>query len=538
MYIGNKNYIDISSSKFSDFIEKGNLYVDKTAFIEHVLNDRSKVLLFTRPRRTGKSLNMDTLATFLDCKQNTAHLFKGLYVESSPVFSQINKHPVIYLSFRELRVPDYKQRLKDRLNSIIRYYLKEDQFDSVMVNYFNNNDNLTTSALLYLTQNLHAVYGEKPYIFIDEYDKILMDNIYSNEYENIRRWITEVFESALKDNASLEKGILTGVTRVSKESMFSGLNNLAVYDVFTTGVYDRDFSLAEDEAQELLTPEELSEVRDWYNNTRVGKERLFNIFSTMSYLYYGKLDNYWANSGTLDILINLMNKSRADGLLEMIENRGSFIITELQPRLSLKNIVSNLSDSQFYSLAIQAGYLTYDIETEAAAGNSPTYRVYIPNLELRSVWREFILEFVVEAPGDDFRSIFNNINDTEEFSSQLKDFIDYRLSYYDTDKNEPERIYHVFLFGMTLAAKYKSTSNKESGFGRYDLLVEGNTFNAVLEFKKAADESELGKKAEEALQQIDKKKYYAGIKNSKPIYKVGIACYKTVCMVKTVLHEI
>ena len=543
MYIGNKNCIDISSSKFSDFIEKGNLYVDKTAFIEHILNDRSKVLLFTRPRRTGKSLNMDTLATFLDCKQNTAYLFNGLYVESNPVFNKINKHPVIYLSFRKLRSSGYKEQFKYMIQDSLSYYLQKEEIDYKLAAYFDDKENYDTNALMYLTQNLHAVYGEKPYILIDEYDKILMDNIYSNEYENIRRWITEVFESALKDNASLEKGILTGVTRVSKESMFSGLNNLAVYDIFTTGVYDRDFSLTEDEAQELLTPEELSEVRDWYNNTRVGKERLFNIFSTMSYLYYRKLDNYWANSGTLDILINLMNKSRADGLLEMIENRNSFVITELQPRLSLKNIVSNLSDSQFYSLAIQAGYLTYDIETydietEAEAGNSPTYRVYIPNLELRSVWREFILEFVVEMPGDDFRSIFNNINDTEEFSSQLKDFIDYRLSYYDTDKNEPERIYHVFLFGMTLAAKYKSTSNKESGFGRYDLLIEGNTFNAVLEFKKAADENELEKKAEEALQQIDKKKYYAGIKNSKPIYKVGIACYKTVCMVKTVLHEI
>ncbi|MCL1792798.1 MAG: ATP-binding protein [Oscillospiraceae bacterium] len=538
MYIGNKNYIDISSSKFSDFIETGNLYVDKTAFIEHVSNDRSKVLLFTRPRRTGKSLNMDTLATFLDCKQNTARLFNGLYVESSPVFSQINKHPVIYLSFRKLRVPDYKEQFKFMIKDGASYYLHKEEIDYKLAGYFDDKKNYDTNALMYLTQNLHAVCGEKPYIFIDEYDKILMDNVYSGEYENIRRWITEVFESALKDNASLEKGILTGVTRVSKESMFSGLNNLAVYDVFTTSVYDRDFSLTEDEAQELLTPEELSEVRDWYNNTRVGKERLFNIYSVMSYLYYGKLDNYWAKSGTLDMLINLMNKSRADGLLEMIENRNAFVITELQPRLSLKNIVSNLSDSQFYSLAIQAGYLTYDMETEAGAGSSPTHRVYIPNLELRSVWREFILEFVVEAPGDDFRSIFSNIGDTEEFSSQLKDFIDYRLSYYDTDKNEPERIYHVFLFGMTLAAKYKSTSNKESGFGRYDLLIEGNAFNAVLEFKKAADESELGKKAEEALRQIDKKKYYAGIKNSKPIYKVGIACYKTVCMVKTILHEI
>jgi len=537
MYVGNKNYIDISSSKFSEFIEKGNLYVDKTAFIEHVFNDRSKVLLFTLPRRTGKSLNMDTLATFLDCKADTAHLFKGLYVESSPVFIQINKHPVISLSFRELRVPDYKQRFKFMIKDSASHYLQKEEIDYKLAGYFDDKENHDTNALMYLTKNLHAAYGEKPYIIIDEYDKILMDNVNSNEYENIRRWITEIFESALKDNASLEKGILTGVTRVSKESMFSGLNNLAVFDVFTTGVYDGDFSLTENEAIELLTPEELDEVRDWYNNTRVGKERLFNIYSTVSYLYYGKLDNYWSRSGTLDILINLMNKKRADGLLEMIENRSVFVITELQPRLSLKNITSNLSDSQFYSLAIQAGYLTYDTETETAAGSAQTYKVYMPNLELQSVWREFILEFVVETPGDDFRSIFNNINDTEEFSSQLKDFIDFRLSYYDTDKNEPERIYHVFLFGMALAAKYKCVSNKESGFGRYDLMIEGNMFNAVLEFKKAGSESELEKKAEEALLQIDKKKYYAGVKNSKPVYKVGISCYKTVCMVKTVLHN-
>jgi hypothetical protein len=479
---------------------------------------------------------MDTLASFLDCKQNTAHLFSGLYVESSPVFTQINKHPVIYLSFRELRVPDYKRRFKFMIKDNAAYYLQKEEIDYKLAGYFDDKENYDTNALLYLTKNLHAVHGEKPYIIIDEYDKILMDNVYSSEYENLRRWITEVFESALKDNASLEKGILTGVTRVSKESMFSGLNNLAVFDVFTTGVYDRDFSLTEDEARELLTQEELSEVRDWYNNTRDGKEKLFNIYSTMSYLYYGKLDNYWSKSGTLDMLINLMNKNRADRLLEIIENRNAFVITQLQPRLSLKNIVSNLSDPQFYSLAIQAGYLTYDTETEAAADSSPIYRVYIPNLELRSVWREFILEFVVEAPGDDFRSIFNNIGDTKEFSNQLKDFIDYRLSYYDTDKNEPERIYHVFLFGMTLAAKYKCTSNKESGFGRYDLLIEDSTFNAILEFKKAGKPNELGKKATEALQQIDKNKYYARISDDKPIYKIGIGCYKTECMVKTVLH--
>jgi len=541
MYIGDKGNINISSSKFADFIDNNNLYIDKTMFIEHALQDSSGVLLFTRPRRTGKSLNMDTLAAFLDCKADTAHLFKNLYIERSKKFCEVNKYPVIYLSFRELRVPDYREQLKVMIKKRADYYLRKEEIDYALTGYFNNTENHNTNALLYLTQNLHTVYGVKPYILIDEYDKILMDNVYSGEYENLRRWITDVFEAALKDNASLEKGVLTGVMRISKESMFSGLNNLAVHDIFTGGAngknYDRDFSLTEDEARELLTPEELNEVRDWYNNTRVGGERLYNIFSVMSYLYYGKLDNYWSKSGTLDMLINLMNKRRADSLLEMIENRGAYVITELEPRLSLKNIVSGLADSQYYSLAVQAGYLTYDIET-AQTGNEPeTYRVYIPNLELQSVWRKFILAFVVETPAADLRDIFKNIGDTDEFDSQLKDFIDYRLSYFDTDKKEPEKIYHIFLFGMALGVRYKCSSNKESGFGRYDLLIEGDTFNAVLEFKKASNVKNLASKAEEALQQIDKQKYYAGIKNNRPVYKIGIACYKTECMVKTVLHE-
>jgi len=538
MFVGQKDKINVSSSKFANFIDNGSLYIDKTMFIEHVLQDSSDVLLFTRPRRTGKSLNMDTLAAFSDCKQNTARLFKGLYIESSPVFGQINKNPVIYLNFRQLRASDYKEQLKDMFKKNTDYYLKKEEINYTLINYFDDKNNYDTNALLNLTHNLLAVYGVKPYILIDEYDKILMDNVYSEEYENIRRWITEVFESALKDNGSLKKGILTGVTRISKESMFSGLNNLAVYDVFTSGVYDKDFSLTEDEAKELLTPEELGEVRDWYNNTRVGKEKLYNIYSVMSYLYYGKLDNYWAKSGTLDMLIALMNKRRADGILEMIENRKYFIIAELQPRLSLKNIASaNLADSQFYSLAIQAGYLTYDIEAEQTGIQPSTYRVYMPNLELQSVWREFILEFVVEVPGVDLRNIFKNIGNTDDFSNQLKDFINYRLSYFDTDKNEPEKIYHIFLFGMALGAKFKCTSNKESGFGRYDLLIEGDTFNAVFEFKKSDNINELEKKADEALNQIDKQKYYTVIKNSKPVYKIGVACFKTECMVKTVLHE-
>ena len=208
MYIGDKGNINVSSSKFANFIDNNNLYVDKTMFIEHALQDSSDVLLFTRPRRTGKSLNMDTLASFLDCKADTAHLFKGLYIESSEKFREVNKYPVIYLSFRELRVPDYREQLKVMLKKRADYYLSKEEIDYTLTGYFDNNENHNTNALLYLTQNLHAVYGVRPYILIDEYDKILMDNVYSGDYENLRRWITDVFEAALKDNASLEKGVV------------------------------------------------------------------------------------------------------------------------------------------------------------------------------------------------------------------------------------------------------------------------------------------------------------------------------------------
>ena len=206
-------------------IANDQLY-DKTMFIEHALQDASKVLLFTRPRRMGKSLNMNTLATFLDCKKDTVKLFSGLYIEKSPEFGKVNKYPVIYLSFRELDIPDYKWRFKMNLQEIVRSYLAEEQINPKLLNYFEDKDNNNTGVLLDLTSNLYTAYGVKPYIIIDEYDKPLMDNIHSPEIEELKKWITGIFGLALKDNPSLEKAVLTGVARVAKENMFSGLNNL------------------------------------------------------------------------------------------------------------------------------------------------------------------------------------------------------------------------------------------------------------------------------------------------------------------------
>ena len=528
---GDRRRIDLGRSEFREFIKSGNLYVDKTGFIERVLEEASGVLLFTRPRRTGKSLNLSMLRTFLDCKQDTKELFKGLYIEGSPVFGEINSSPVIYLSIKNLRADNYKQRLVKSLKSIAEYYLEENQVNREMRDFFEGY--LNSSEILYsLTENIHEVCGAKPYVLIDEYDKLLTDNIDKPEYEEIREWLKYVYESALKDNPHLEKGVMVGVTRVLHESLLSGLNNLKVFDVFTPSAFDGDFSLTEEEASELLNEEQLEAAREWYNNYRVGDKQLFNLYSVLSYMEWGVLDNYWGMSGTMDLLIDLLNTERTDAISNLLVT-GKEIETILERRISLQRLKSgNIDNGSFYSFAVQTGYMTHE------KGDSyKEYRISLPNRELHEVWQGFILKEVIKNGHHmGLRDIFTHIADTEDFSQRFQEFVSFQLSCHDIGK-EIEQTYHVLVFGLILGAGFKCSSNKERGFGRYDLWLEGPDYNVIIEFKKAKKKSEcLEKLAGEAIAQIDNRKYYAKFPETVPLYKVGVGCYKTECFVKTLRH--
>ena len=528
---GNKKKIDLGSSDFREFITKGKLYIDKTRFIEHVLEEASRVLLFSRPRRTGKSLNLDMLRTFLDCKQDTKGLFGGLYIEESPVYERINSFPVIYLSFKELRAVNYKDKFRELLRESALVYLCDGQIDSWVSRYFNM-DVDDPGILRSLTKNFHEIYGIKPYILIDEYDKLLLDNISSSEYETIRQWLKSVFESALKDNPHLEKGIMVGVTRVSQEGLLSGLNNIKVFDVFVASVFDGDFSLTEDEACQLLDEDQIDSARQWYNNYRVGNMRLFNLFSVLSYMEWGVLDNYWGMSGSMDMLIDALNTERVDAITDLLSS-GREIETKIERRLSLRQLRSgDIDDSSFYSFAVQTGYLTYD---KGECGKE--FILYLPNRELREVWEGFILNEVLKSRHINLRDIFRNISDTEEFSRKFEEFVSFQLSCYDAGK-ELEKTYHVLVFGLILGAGFKCSSNKERGLGRYDLWLEGSDFNVIIEFKRAKKESEdLEELAEQAINQINNRKYYASFPETVPLYKVGVGCFMTKCSIKTMLHQ-
>ncbi|MCL2121340.1 MAG: ATP-binding protein [Clostridiales bacterium] len=541
---GDRKKINLGSSEFRKFIESGYLYVDKTRFIEHVLDDASDVLLFTRPRRTGKSLNLDMLRTFLDCKLDTRKLFEGLYIKGSGVFANLNKHPVAHLSLKELDRDTYKSRLFDSIETVAYASLSEQQMGRPLRRYFDDRDYSNATALRRLIEDIHAAYGRKPYVLVDEYDKILTDNVGRPEYEEIREWLTKVFESAFKDNHALGKAVVTGVTRVSQESLFSGLNNIEVYDVFRQSVFDGDFSLTEEEAVELLDEGQLAVARKWYNNYRVGDEKLYTMYSVMSYLKSGRLENYWGQSGTMNLLVDFLDRQRMQNLVELFSSENK-LTTPVERRLSYQLLSSGATDAMYYSLAVQAGYLSHDALPQEG-GATQLYQVYLHNEELRSVWGGHILTHTLRDYGNEIQTVFSAIAQTEEFSRRFEDYISFRLSYFDL-KADLEWVYHVLTLGFMLGAGFKCSSNKESGYGRYDLLVEGEGFAAILEFKAAKTKRGLAKEAKDALAQIDERQYFAALTRGTdnalaqsptalPIYKVGIACYKTACHVETVLH--
>jgi len=523
--------IDLSGSNFKHFIEDGVLYVDKTLFIEHFIDDPSVVLLIARPRRMGKSLNMNMLASFLDVKAESAALFSGLKIESRPCFKEhLNRYPVIYMDFRLLLAEDYRQALRDILMEQVDKYLPEEKWSRDIRAFMGNPKDSAPRNLLFLTRNLHEVYGEQAVILIDEYDHVLMEAVGKPEYEAIRDYVSAVFEVSLKGNDHLKKALLTGVLRVSQESMFSKLNNVEVHDVFSHGPFDEDFGLTEDEARRLVPSELFADVKDWYNNVHIGNSWMFYIYSVLSCLADadGKIRNYWGQSGTIDLLGNLLTPRRAAQIGEAVKELGASFPANVDPRVSLHEFFQNDYDQYYYSVAIQAGYLTFEQEPKPGAKE---YRIRVPNRELMDVWQSYLLMKIVHDPRNQLGIIFAEIEDLEEFSRDLEEFISFKLSCFDIDTKAIEKIYHVFIFGMLLTLGYDCKSNREAGYGRYDILVAAPEWTGAIEFKAAKTEKGMKSAAREALKQIYNKKYLAGSRKDKRAYAIGVGCHKQDCVV-------
>jgi hypothetical protein len=459
----------------------------------------------------------------MDVKQDSVAdgLFEGLAIENSPCLEQANSVPVVYLSFKELKAESYTTQFLRRIRAQAKGYLRQDQYSDDLAETLTGDGGVLTDALRNLTESLHAAYGTRPFILIDEYDKLIMDSANKPCFDEVRDFTKAVLSSALKDNPSLGKAVLTGVNRIAQESLFSDLNNLKVFDVFTPSSFDEDFGFTEEEVDELCTPEELASVREWYNGERIGSVLVYFTYSVMSYLSSGTLDNYWGQSGTTEKIRTHLTTERVETITELVNGFGTATVPmEVEKRLTALDLQNYATDSSFYSLLIQTGYLTYEPTEEL-----DTYLLRLANRELVSVWRRFILKDLFGLQQMKVQDALAAITDPEQFNIEFTRIVNNRLSYFDIDSVEPEKTYHAFVSGILAGAGIPFASNRESGFGRYDVMALLPDKTIIFEFKTATSAEGMHEAAEEALAQITERNYAADAPPGKPVYAVGIGFY-------------
>jgi hypothetical protein len=525
--------MDLGISSFSQLIRNQRLYVDKSKFIENFLLNGNSVQLIVRQRRLGKSLNLDMLRCFLTDLEDNRELFHGLYIENSEVMKLANSAPVFLFDFKNLNANTYQWDIMDQIDDQLHGYLPKEgvpqRFRRRYERMLEHPETFTKGFLL-LTEIIYHITGKRSYLLIDEYDKLITNQYDRAKYEEIKQYESDLFTAGLKGNAYLEKALITGVMRISRESFLSGSNNIQTYDVFDDGVYTDDFGLCEEEVDSLhqFYLFEKATLKDWYNGIKVHGQDIYNIYSVLSYLSYGKYDNYWGRSGTLDVITNLLNESRREALMKLLN--GEMLKTVIDKRMSFRELLNGAGDDQFYSLLVQSGYLTL----EEDLGND-RWMVKIPGRELMNVWKNFILSIVIRQQPN-ILTVFDHIDNLTAFDQDMTYFLSDRMSFY-VDFKAQERAYHIFVLGLLSGyedIRYRRPqSNQESGNGRYDILFERTNYCVIFEFKAVKEEKHIEKALEEALRQIDEKRYFAAAPRGKRVIKTAVVFCGKRCLVRS-----
>ena len=519
--------LPIGLSNFEDIRKNNYYYVDKTYAISELIEEDvgTNSILFTRPRRFGKTTLQSMFRSFFDIRKDSRELFHGLKImkEKKIVDEWMNKYPVIYLSLREIDGNSYEiaeGMLKREIGKIFKEYsfILEDElfaddrksFSELMTSDSSAIDLMTSLALL--SRLLHKHYGKQVIILIDEYDVPLdkaSDNGYYTEMLNL---IRALFYSVLKDNNDVKKAILTGCLRISKESLFTGLNNLAVYSVTGIG-YETAFGFTGDEVDKLLSAAGFSEkkdvIRKWYDGYCIGSEKLYTPWDVI--LYVSKLmkdkdaepDNFWANSSgnnAIRKLIDITEASVSDDFTALIE--GNAIEKKISETLTYSNVYSN--ENNIWSLLLSTGYLTIDGKYNPNKETS----LKLPNEEIRNLFAEsadeWFTDFAKRSNRDELFSAIWNGN-AEALSSIISRYLSRSISYYDYI----ESYYHAFLVGLLSGSPYPVKSNREQGEGRPDITIGNRPENklAIFEIKRAHAISDVPQKLDEAVKQIRERHY-------------------------------
>ena len=539
-----KKAVPVGIEDFERIINEDYYYVDKTILIEELLINRAPVTLFTRPRRFGKTLNMSMIKSFFDIKnkEENKKLFENLKISNSEYMSEQGKYPVIFISLKDLKGNSWEENfilIKKYIKNIyMEFYNLKDKLNPIFKNDFEKivmekEDADWLYALKNLSNYLYEYYGEKAIILIDEYDAPIINAFDKGYYNEAINFFQTFYSSALKTNNSLKYGILTGITRIIKEGIFSGLNNLKV-DTILNKKYSEYFGLLESEVVEMLDyfgmKYKIEEVKEWYNGYIFGEREVYNPWSIVNYIDNREIKAYWANVSGNTLLENMLNHA-GESVYEDLKRftDGESIEKYISDGTTIKSLLSN--DDEIWQLLLYSGYLTKD-EKQEKESDSNVYNLKIPNKEIRKYFGNMFLNrfFGTEVKTNILIKALEG-GDIKKFEETLGEIMINMLSHFDLDK-EMEKIYQVFMIGLVgfLMGKYEIISNDESGYGRYDLAmipIKSNEKAYLMEFKISKTKKGMEESAEKALKQIDEKKYDTKLKarGIKNILKIGIAFY-------------
>ena len=548
----------VGVDNFREMVSRDYYFVDKTNFIKELLDNKNKVTLITRPRRFGKTLAMRMLQEFFDINAAGRDTFKGLNISRAgeKYIQHRGKYPVIFFSLKDIATGNYQDALRDLCGKISDLYAEYGFLaESPALNerekeYFLSVYNIADheqygrdkwgKSLKMLTVYLWKHYGVKTILLLDEYDAPIQHAWEDGYYEDMIRFMRQFYSEVLKGNDALEFAVLTGVLRVAKESIFSGLNNLKVCSVLSED-YSDIFGFTGQEvarmAADLQREDKLPEIREWYDGYSFGGSEIYNPWSVIMYFDAKcKPAPYWVNTsgnGIIKYMLDRLDGRGREDLQSLMD--GNTISKQVQEGIIYEEIGSNADD--LYTMLLTTGYLKCTSSQDSLLG---TYMdLQIPNLEiLRLFTREIAQNFTGYRGVSDITNMMDEMlkGNAVLFEEDLNRILRNSVSYHDAANGES--FYHGMMLGFCVLLKdsHIVESNRESGYGRFDLALiptDRRYYGVIMEFKRAADEGQLEEKALEALAQIEELSYIAEFQQRQieKVWKYGIAfCGKKVCL--------
>lgn len=530
--------LPIGISDYKLLVSEDYYYVDKTDFIRQVVEEGSLITLLPRPRRFGKTLNLSTLRYFFEKTEGNVYrpLFKGKSIEQWKDFDKYQgQYPVIFITLKDCKGETFEEVLLMLAGEIKSEYIRHDYLQE----HIRQEDNLDqfirlqnrkatpdelAGSMRLLADLLTDYWGMPPLVLLDEYDSPIHIAYDKGYYDRMIGFMRNFMSLVFKDNTNIFRGVITGILRVSKESIFSGLNNISVFSLLDRPMC-ASFGFTQDETDSVLDDYALGdhkeEVKQWYNGYLFAGITIYNPWSVLNYIMYdGVLAPYWVNTGSDVLLRHLLADGPSqirDGVEALIQ--GDPVRSVINDKLAFPDLLDKATN--IWSFLLFSGYLKAS-DPVMLSNKLYEYKLEVPNLEISTVFETIIQNWIDGGPvkNDRLERMLQalRLGDIEYFEELLNDFLVNTLSYYDTSGRDPEKVYQAFLLGLLAGmSDFEISSNREAGFGRYDILLRpknGQGQAIIMELKRLRPKETVEQALASALKQIEDKQYAATLRDA------------------------